>query len=127
MLSPFWMVSALSRQFRLLPRAGRMFALGELGLFLLFVIALAAAWRTFPADGVKLHGNIDTGVDLFGARAELLWLLAAATGVAAGNTGLALWARAREPAAALFLLGTAIAILLSFFGVLAFLLFLNRQ
>lgn len=95
-------------------------------LALLFLALLTVAWRTLPADGVKLHGNIDTGVDLLGRRVELLWVAVAAALIVLGNGGLAAWLRTRQPAAAAFLLGSTVPLLIGFVGVLLFVLSLNR-
>ncbi len=101
--------------------------LGAEALFLLLLAGSAAAvWRSVPTEGVKLHGNIDTGIDLLGSRSDILWVTVAGTGAATGNVVLALWLKQRERLASFFLLGTTLAVLLGFTGALWFIWLLNR-
>jgi hypothetical protein len=97
-------------------------------VFLLFLLAGSAAlvWRSVPTEGVKLHGNIDTGIDLLGSRSDILWVTVAGTGAAIGNVALAFWLKQRERLASFFLLGTTLAVLLGFTGALWFIWLLNR-
>lgn len=94
-------------------------------LALAFVVAFLLVWRGLPVENVKLHGNVDTGVDLLGMRRELFWVAATATLVTAGNAGLAAWLKAREPVAALFLLSVNVPLLAGLLGALVFIYFLN--
>jgi hypothetical protein len=103
----------------------RVFLLVELALFIFFTVSSYLVWRSVPAEGVKLHGNIDTGVDLLGARSDILWIAAAGTAVTLGNMVLALVLRNREWLASYFLLGTTVLLLLGFSGALWFISLLN--
>lgn len=108
-----------------LKKPASLFLLAEAVLAVIFVASFIALWRTVPTDSVKLHGNIDTGVDLLGRRVELAWVAATAALVTLGNGGLALWLRSREPVAALFLLGSTAPLLAGLTGALLFISFLN--
>lgn len=111
--------------FEALPREVRILLLASATLAVLWVTAFIVLWRFLPVEGVKLHGNIDTGVDLLGTRADLLWI-AATTGLFVGvNSALAAWLRHREPVAALFLLGTVPVLLVGLLGALFFVYHLN--
>lgn len=120
------MHARLVSELRRLTPVHRFLLTGDALLYVVFLLGFILTWRMFPAEGVKLHGNIDTGVDLFGDRRELLWLTALATAVAFGNPLLALWARTRDRAAATFLIGSTLPLLAGFLGALVFLFKLNR-
>lgn len=107
------------------PRPVRILLLASATFTIVWVIAFVAVWRSLPVDGVKLHGNIDTGVDLLGNRGDLLWVAAAAGFVVGVNGALAVWLRHREPVAALFLLGAVPALLGGLLGALQFVYHLN--
>lgn len=92
----------------------------------LVALALALVWRAVPPEGVKLHGTIDTGVDLLGSRRDLLWIFTLAVGILGGNAWLASWIRRREPVAALFLLSSTVPLLCGLLGALLFIFLLNR-
>ncbi|MDP3685314.1 MAG: hypothetical protein Q8R32_00615 [bacterium] len=109
------------------PKPVRLLILGELLLLVLFGIGFWVLWQRLPADGVKLHANIDTGVDLLGTRAEFGWLAGIVAALIAGNTLLAAWLRSSQPAAAAMLLGATIPLLVGFLGVLLFIARLNLQ
>lgn len=108
------------------PRPVRLLVLAQGALALAFLVTLLVVWRGLPAESVKLHGNIDTGVDLLGRRPELLWLLSVAVAITAGNAGLAAWLKRREPVAALFLLAATVPLLAGLTGALVFIALLNR-
>lgn len=108
-----------------LPRPVRVLCMASAALALTWAIAFSVVWRSLPADGVKLHGNIDTGVDLLGTRGDLLWIAAAAGLFVVANGTLAAWLRYREPVAALFLLGAVPVLLMSLLGALFFVYHLN--
>lgn len=99
---------------------------GVVALAVLFLLAFFTTWHTLPPEGVKLHGNIDTGVDLFGSRTDLFWLLAAGGGMAVLNIAGSVWLKRREPVAALFLLGMTPVVLLGLLGALLFIYLLNK-
>lgn len=107
------------------PKPVRTAALCVMGLFLLFGIGFFLLWRALPVEGVKLHANIDTGVDLFGTRQEFSWLAGIAATMVAGNVLLALRLRASQPAAAAMFFGATIPIVIGFLGVLVFIASLN--
>lgn len=121
MLSPF-MRTLLLQNF---PRPVRLLVLGELLLLALFGAGFWALWKRLPTDGVKLHANIDTGVDLLGSRAEFGWLAGMVVALVAGNTLLAVRLRSSQPAAAAMLLGATVPLLAGFLGVLLFIARLN--
>lgn len=121
MLSAF-MRALLLRNF---PKPVRLLVLGELLLLALFGVGFSMLWQRLPTEGVKLHANIDTGVDLLGTRAEFGWLAGLVTALIAGNTFLAARLRSSQPAAAAMLLGATIPLLLGFLGVLLFIARLN--
>lgn len=108
-----------------LPKALKALLLTELALVLLLAGSAYVVWRAVPTEGVKLHGNIDTGIDLLGNRSDILWIAAAGIAMALGNVTLALMVRGRERLASLFLLGTAAPILFGFSGILWFIFLLN--
>lgn len=103
----------------------RALLLAELALFTFFAVSATLVWRSVPTEGVKLHGNIDTGIDLSGNRSDILWIAAAGTLLTLGNAALALALRNHEWLASLFLLGTTVPVLLGFSGALWFIFFLN--
>lgn len=103
----------------------RLFLLLELSLFVLFGASAAFVWRAVPLEGVKLHGNVDTGIDLLGSRSDILWIAVAGSTMASWNMILALVLRNRERLASLFLLGTTVPVLLGFSGALWFIFLLN--
>ena len=121
------MISRLMRFITLeqFPKPIRVVALCTLGLLILFSVGFALLWRALPAEGVKLHANIDTGVDLFGTRAEFSWLAGIAVAMIIGNMVLALRLRHAQPAAAAMFFSATIPILLGFLGVLVFIASLN--
>lgn len=83
-------------------------------------------WRQLPAEGVKLHGNIDVGIDLLGTRNDVLLILGGALVVVIANLVLAAWLQNREKLAAQFLLGTTVIFLAGINGALWFIFFLNQ-
>ena len=107
------------------PQTARLAILTELTLVLAFLATFSFVWRTLPSDGIKLHANIDTGIDLFGSRQELLWLVGMFIAMTGGNTFLAAVLRRQQPLAAVFLFGATLPLLIGFLGVLAFILKLN--
>lgn len=110
---------------RTLPKPVRLLLILEAVLLFAFAVLFTYAWRQLPPEGVKLHGNIDTGVDLLGRKVELVWVAALAALVTVGNSGLAAWLKSRDPAAALFLFGSTLPLLAGFAGALLFILRLN--
>lgn len=123
MLSAFMRILLL----RNFPKPVRLLVLGELLLLALFGIGFSALWQRLPAEGVKLHANIDTGVDLLGSRAEFGWLAGIVAALIMGNTLLAIRVRASQPVAAAMLLGAMVPLLVGFLGVLLFIARLNVQ
>ncbi len=104
----------------------RALALADALFLLLFGVLFVRLWRLLPGEGVKLHGNIDAGVDLYGPKPDLLWLPGMVFVLLAGNALLARWARVRgEPLATWFLLGITVPILAGAIGAVLFLSFLN--
>jgi len=69
---------------------------------------------------------VNTGVDLLGTRRDLLWIAALGSAVFVGNSLLAWTIAPRESAAAMFLLGATIPVLLLLLGATGFLAGLNR-
>ena len=108
------------------PRAARMLLSGGGILFLMFLVGLAWLSRSLPEEGIKLHANVDTGVDMLGTRQDLLWIAVLGTAVFVGNSVLAWILAPREHAAMFFLLGATIPVLLLLLGSLVFLAGLNR-
>jgi len=121
MLSPFMRLLTLQS----FPKPVRLLALCAVILSALFGVGFFALWRTLPLEGVKLHANIDTGVDLLGTRAEFQWLAGIATTMVIGNTLLAVRLRSSQPAAAVMFLAATVPILIGFLGVLLFIARLN--
>lgn len=111
--------------FQSLPRPVRLLLWAIVILTAVWIMAFTVLWRSLPVGGVKLHGNIDTGVDLLGNRADLLWIAAAAGFLVGVNSALAAWLRYREPLAALFLLSAIPALLVGLMGALRFVYLLN--
>lgn len=111
---------------RILGHPLRLLFYAEAVLFALFLGSSVLVWRAVPTEGVKLHGNIDTGIDLLGSRSDVVWIAFTGVGAALGNGALALWLRKRERLASLFLLGTTGLVLLGFSGALWFIFLLNR-
>lgn len=95
-------------------------------LFLCFAGGITWLWRSLPEEGVKLHGNIDTGVDLLGTRQDLLWIAVLGAVVYLGNGALAWLVSPREHAAAVFLVASTIPVLLLLIGAVLFLARLNQ-
>lgn len=111
---------------RILGHPLRALLCAEAVLFVLFLWFSVLVWRAVPVEGVKLHGNIDTGIDLLGSRSDIVWIAFTGAGAALGNGALALWLRKRERLASLFLLGTTVLVLLGFSGTLWFIFLLNQ-
>lgn len=107
------------------PPTVRLTILTECALVIVLVAAFVFVWRSLPSDGIKLHANTDTGIDLFGSRQELLWLIGMFIAIIGGNTLLAAALRRQQPLAAVFLLGATLPLLIGSLGVLAFILKLN--
>lgn len=95
-------------------------------LFLTFLVGLGLLWRVLPDEGVKLHGNVNTGVDLLGSRNDLLWIAVLGSSIISVNGVLAWLAFSRDRAASLFLLSTSVAVMFLMLGVVIFLAVLNR-
>lgn len=112
--------------YRILGHPLRTLLCAEAILCVLFLASAVLVWRAVPAEGVKLHGNIDTGIDLLGSRSDIVWIAFTGVGAALGNGALALWLRKRERLASLFLLGTTVPVLLGFSGTLWFIFLLNQ-
>ncbi len=112
--------------FRVLAHPARALLIAEAALFLAFLASASVVWRAVPAESVKLHGNIDTGIDLLGSRSDILWVVASGVVTSLGNGALALWLWRREQLASLFLLGTTVIVLLGFTGATWFIFLLNR-
>ncbi len=98
----------------------------EAALLALLIGGLGVLVAALPEEGVKLHGNVNTGVDLLGSRNDLLWVGVFGLLVFLGNTLLAWVVAARERAAAYFLVSASMPVLLLLIGVTAFLAKLNR-
>lgn len=97
-------------------------------LWALFLALFLRLLRLIPGEGVKLHGNIDTGVDLYGPKQDLWWLPGMVIALLAVNGVLARWTRVRgELLATWFLLGTTVPILLGAVGAVVFLTVLNAR
>lgn len=96
------------------PRLFRILLITEIVLFLMLVVGVAWLRSRLPDEGVKLHGNVDTGVDLLGTRNELWWLAGIGGAVVAVNGILARFLAPRDAVAVLFLFGTTIAVLVLF-------------
>lgn len=107
-------------------QAGRWTAVTTLLLTGAFLLGFGLLWIRLPAEGVKLHATIDTGIDLYGNRVELLWILALAIVMVGGNTALALSLRRTSPFASALLVGATIPLLLGFLGAVAFIASLNQ-
>ena len=120
-LPPFMRLLTL----RSFPKPIRLLALCTVLLFALFGAGFFSLWRTLPVEGIKLHANIDTGVDLLGTRAEFGWLAGIAVTMVVGNTLLAARLRSSQPAAAVMFLAATALILIGFLGVLLFIARLN--
>lgn len=83
-------------------------------------------WLKLPAEGVKLHGTVDVGVDLLGGKNDLVWLAGLALVIYAGNNLLALFLRKREQVASLYLLISTGLIMVLLIGTVVFLASLNK-
>jgi hypothetical protein len=116
----------LPRLFARFPRSARVLLWVEGALLVILCSTLFWLWRSLPDEGVKLHGNVDTGVDLLGARRDLLWVGAFGVLVVTINATLAWIVAPREEAAPLFLIGMSLPILALLLAAVFFLARLNR-
>lgn len=109
-----------------LPKTARV-TLAVIGLLIgALAVSTIIIWRRLPVEGVKLHGNIDVGIDLLGTRNDALWVFMSAVVIVVANLGLAVWLQTRETLAAVFLLGTTIPLLVGLTGALWFIFLLNQ-
>lgn len=108
-----------------LPRTARIVLLADVVLLVTFLLSFWSVWHSLPTEGVKLHANIDTGIDIFGQRKELFWLFGIAVSTVVGNTLLAKTLRQSQPLAAGLFLGSTVPLLVGFLGALLFIARLN--
>lgn len=111
-----------------LPKSGLLFysSVAVLFLFLLFFAILALFWLKAPVDGVKLHGTVDIGIDLLGAKNDLIWFGVFGVLVFLVNMSLAFAMAKREFIASIYLIVATGLIFLLLIGTIFFLLKLNR-
>ncbi|MDO8511799.1 MAG: hypothetical protein Q7S57_00865 [bacterium] len=101
-------------------------AIFDLVFLLIFFALLWGMWTKLPADGVKLHGTVDVGVDLLGTRNEIGWFGIFGLAVYSVNMLLAFILVKREKIATLYLV-VATGLIIFFLIVTAFFLMrLNR-
>lgn len=101
-------------------------AIFDFVFLLVFLAFLGGMWLKLPAEGVKLHGTVDVGVDLLGTKNELGWFGLFGLAVFCINMLLVVILAKRETLAALYLT-VATGLIIFFLIVTAFfLLRLNR-
>ena len=82
----------------ILPKTGLILRMVVLNIFLVVVFGalLCFLWFKLPMEGVKLHGTVDSGVDLLGAKNDLFWFGGFGFTVFVFNNGLAFFMLKRE-------------------------------
>lgn len=108
------------------PRLFRILLIAELTLFLILVVGVAWLRSRLPDEGVKLHGNVDTGVDLLGTRDDLWWLAGIGGAIVLVNGALARFLAPRDAVASLFLFGTTLGVLVLLLVNLLVIAHMNR-
>lgn len=96
-------------------------------LFILCILLFGYSMQVLPAEGVKLRGTVDTGVDLLGMRSDIWWIAAFASLVYVGNTTIAILLYRYERVASLFLLAALIPLLLLTCAAIISILLLNAE
>ena len=95
-------------------------------LLAVFFLLLGSLWVRLPAEGVKLHGTVDIGIDLLGTKKDVLWFGVFAVTIFLFNMGLALVMVKREKLASIYLVASTGIVLLLLIGTMVFLMRLNR-
>lgn len=95
-------------------------------LFGIFCGGMVWLWKILPAEGVKLHGNINTGIDLLGRRDDLAWFGGMAVIIYLSNSLLAFLFSRREKIATLYLLIATSLIMALLLATLVFLVMINN-